>query len=245
MVESKFKQTTEHRNFVHKNKWLQIGVGFLVGAFLTTTALVSAKDKHDVEAVVIKLGIPQTTHISAAGVDLSPVGKVNIATDVNTEDAAFEMVEIPKHISGNLPASVYKRYKVERDCLATNIYFEARGQYVLGQLAVGIVTLNRVVSKKYPSTICKVVWQKKRHKKSGKWVAQFSWTLDKYSNNPKKKSAAYKEAIRLAELLLDRDSGIIDFTQGATHYHATYVNPDWANKLTMLGQYDDHIFYIE
>ena len=36
--------------------------------------------------------------------------------------------------------------------------------------------------------------------------------------------------------------GIYDFTDGATHYHATYVSPEWTN-LEVVMTIDDHIFY--
>ena len=32
-------------------------------------------------------------------------------------------------------------------------------------------------------------------------------------------------------------------TEGATHYHATYVNPKWAKDLTLIGRIGEHIFY--
>ena len=44
-------------------------------------------------------------------------------------------------------------------CLALNIYHEARDQSIEGQIAVAQVVLERVKSKKYPSTICEVVMQ--------------------------------------------------------------------------------------
>ena len=47
----------------------------------------------------------------------------------------------------------------ERRCLATAIYFEARGEPVEGQIAVGQVIMNRVRSPQFPETICGVVYQ--------------------------------------------------------------------------------------
>ena len=47
--------------------------------------------------------------------------------------------------------------KQDTTCLALNIYFEARDQTVKGQMAVALVTINRVTSKRFPNTICKVV----------------------------------------------------------------------------------------
>ena len=118
------------------------------------------------------------------------------------------------------------------ECLAKNMFFEARNQGILGQLAVGMVTINRVVDKKYQNDICGVVWERK----------QFSWTHDGKSDRPKNK-IAYAEAMSLALQLLDPDVMILDITDGATHYHANYVNPNWSVYMKRIVEIKDHIFY--
>ena len=75
-------------------------------------------------------------------------------------------------------------------CLALAIYWEARNQPTIGQLAVAQVVVNRVESKRWPSTICDVVWQKK----------QFSWTHDGKSDRPKEKTA-WRKSKMLAALV--------------------------------------------
>lgn len=63
---------------------------------------------------------------------------------------------------------------VQVNCLAKNIYYEARGESLRGKLAVGFVTLNRVRSSHYPDTICGVV--KQNYLQFGRYkVCQFSW----------------------------------------------------------------------
>lgn len=135
----------------------------------------------------------------------------------------------------------------ETKCLADNIYFEARNESLKGQIAVALVTLNRVESEKYPDSICEVVWQKNYSKKYGKWIAHFSWTLDGLSDKPKNEKA-YAKSWKMAEFfMLSIIDGvhIADFTEGATHYHADYVNPSWArsHKILKLAKIDTHIFY--
>ena len=44
-------------------------------------------------------------------------------------------------------------------CLALNLYHEARGESLAGNLAVGFVTMNRVADPRYPDTVCGVVKQ--------------------------------------------------------------------------------------
>jgi len=115
-------------------------------------------------------------------------------------------------------------------CLALNIYFEARNQPLVGQMMVAEVTLNRVISKKYPNTICGVVWQDK----------QFSWTHDGKSDKPRNKEA-YNLALKVAEETLLYPT----FEGGATHYHTVDSKPYWSRHLTKLGIIGDHIFYKE
>ena len=49
----------------------------------------------------------------------------------------------------------------EVKCLAQNIYWEARNQSIQGMYAVADVTLNRVKDKRWPSTVCEVVKQRR------------------------------------------------------------------------------------
>ena len=125
----------------------------------------------------------------------------------------------------------------EKYCLQQNIFFEARNQSTLGQVAVAWVTLNRVESSRYPDSICEVVWQK----------SAFSWTVDGLSDKPSDnilEQNAWKLAEDLAEETLKNwVVGQKDPTLGANHYHAHYVNPYWANGDYKTVSIDDHIFY--
>lgn len=119
-------------------------------------------------------------------------------------------------------------------CLAQNIYFEARDQTLEGKISVGLVTFNRVDHKYFPDSVCEVVWQRK----------QFSWTHDGKSDTPREKEA-WEEIKSIASAMIDPESTIHDFTNGATHYHAAWMEefPDWAETLAFLGQIDDHLMY--
>lgn len=132
----------------------------------------------------------------------------------------------------------------EVDCLAKNIYFEARSESRKGQIVIGLVTINRVLSKSFPNTICGVVWQQRTHPEYGNNVAQFSWTWDGKPDIPKN-GKAWESSQHLAHAMLAEKSlfNFYDFTNGATHYHATYVNPYWNKHFTKIGQVDKHIIY--
>lgn len=130
----------------------------------------------------------------------------------------------------------------EYDCLVKNIYFEARNQPIKGKQAIAAVTLTRAKHKNFPDSICKVVSEQRK-----RGVCQFSWKCDGKSDNPdlssKEELAAWRRAKAVAEdALLGKLDDMLD---GVTHFHASYVNPSWARKLTKVGKIGDHIFYKE
>jgi len=131
----------------------------------------------------------------------------------------------------------------EVNCMALNLYFEARNQDKIGQIAVGLVTINRVLSAAYPNNICDVVWQRNKTKK-GKWVAQFSWTLDGLHDDPRELDS-WKNSKHIAgAMLLEGDLFTMeDFTNNSTHYHADYVTPFWSKHLQHTITVGNHIFY--
>jgi spore germination cell wall hydrolase CwlJ-like protein len=129
-------------------------------------------------------------------------------------------------------------------CMAANIYFEAKNESKLGQLAVAQVVMNRMYDHRYPNTVCDVVKQGLTYK-NGKVVlgkCQFSWYCDGKSDQPNMKSKQWENAIRYASIVMSETINI-DVTDGATHYHATYVRPAWAKTKTRTTRIDRHIFY--
>ena len=137
----------------------------------------------------------------------------------------------------------------ETGCLALNIYHEARGQSIAGQIAVGQVTLNRVRDSRWPNSVCEVITQgphRASWKGTGEMIpirhrCQFSWYCDGKSdkiNQPE----VYRKIFNLAQILMNQD--MIDITSKATHYHADYVQPSWAKTKRRTTKIEDHIFYI-
>lgn len=117
-------------------------------------------------------------------------------------------------------------------CLAENIYFEARGESVLGQRAVAWVTLNRVNDVNFPDTICDVVWQD----------GQFSWTHDGKSDKPSN-DEAWVNARTIAWQVYHSYDVQFDPTDGATMFHAAYVKPKWRKDYEQTSRIDNHVFY--
>ena len=135
-------------------------------------------------------------------------------------------------------------------CLAMNIYHEARGENDLGQLSIAHVTLNRVNSKKFPNTVCKVVYQTKTDK-SGKPIkhkCQFSWYCDGLSDKVRNEKAWHK-ALFIAEAVYKNKNGNDDFkandpTKGALFYHNISVQPGFVKHLNgITAKIGNHIFY--
>ncbi|MYZ49977.1 cell wall hydrolase [Propylenella binzhouense] len=132
----------------------------------------------------------------------------------------------------------------ETECLAKGIYFEARGEPLDGQLAVGRVILNRKESERYPDTICGVVYQNAERKNR----CQFSFACDGRPDLIAERKL-WKSILAEAAALLDCEETCEeseDWPDGvgaSTHYHTTAVNPSWSRKLRMTGRIGRHLFY--
>jgi spore germination cell wall hydrolase CwlJ-like protein len=121
----------------------------------------------------------------------------------------------------------------QANCLATAVYFEARGETVEGQLAVARVVMNRAASGKYPPDWCSVVKQP--------W--QFSFVNPHSGQYPaiNTGSAAWARAQGIARLAVANIVPSVE--QDVLWYHATYVAPSWGRRLSMVEKIGAHIFY--
>ncbi len=126
--------------------------------------------------------------------------------------------------------------KDARRCLTHAIYYEARDQSLTGRLAVADVVMNRVESRRYPDSVCGVVYQGS----SRETGCQFSFTCDGSIGRPMERRAMI-EAQTLATAVLG--GWRLPLTGGATHYHADYVSPYWAPSLRRTAVIGDHLFY--
>ena len=125
----------------------------------------------------------------------------------------------------------------QRRCLATAIYFEARGEPMRGQLAVAQVVMNRVRTPRYPDTICGVVYQGQWQRKG----CQFSFACDGQADVPREKDM-WAQSNTLAKRVTDGKVWLGDIGY-ATHYHATYVKPRWRRSMNKIKKIGQHIFY--
>ena len=134
-------------------------------------------------------------------------------------------------------------------CLALNTYHEAKNQSLVGQIATAQVVMNRVEDNRFPNTICEVVkegptrpsWEDPKKEYPIRHRCQFSWYCDGKPDIPKNEKA-WQKAQDVAFLVL-YDKIKLDVTEGATHYHATYVRPSWAKTKKRTTRIEKHIFY--
>ena len=119
----------------------------------------------------------------------------------------------------------------EANCIATAVYFEARGESLEGQLAVARVIMNRAASGQYPSSWCSVVKQ----------PAQFSFVRHGRFPAIKTASAAWARAQGITRLAMA--NVIPSLSDDVLWYHANYVNPSWGHRLSMVQKIGQHIFY--
>ena len=127
----------------------------------------------------------------------------------------------------------------EENCLARAIYFEARSESELGQLAVAKVILNRTKNPDYPKTICGVVYQGSGRRNS----CQFSFACDGLADDVRQ-PAAWTRSKKVAQMAIEGDHKV-RVIGAATNYHADYVRPKWAKNMKRLIKIGRHIFYSD
>jgi spore germination cell wall hydrolase CwlJ-like protein len=177
-----------------------------------------------------------------------PLGSANTNKDnliMKHGQLKIENVIIPNFSSLNL--ELENRAK-QVECLAKNIYFEARNEPFAGQFAVALVTLNRVKDTTFPDTICKVVYQG-IHTADGfpkRDRCQFSWYCDGASDEVRN-LVAFNSTQKIANLAMLQYSKLksegLDYTEGAIYYHTYEINPRWSTSYPKVGRIGDHIFY--
>jgi len=120
-------------------------------------------------------------------------------------------------------------------CGSQNVYFESQGEPGIGMVAVSQVVLNRVKDKRWPDTICDVVWQNK----------QFSWTHDGKSDKIPLLSKYQRRLWMKSVYMFLIAHTEKDVTNGATHYHSVNVDPWWASSMKVTAIIGNHKFLKE
>ena len=145
-----------------------------------------------------------------------------------------------------------KHQQREYRCMLWNLMHEARGEGTEGMLAVANVVANRVLSDKYPSTVCGVVLQKN----------QFSWTRDKtklqqmlsggygaFKRSVQRQGTedylAYQRASSIASMSVLELSRMVPKggNEGIMHYAHRQVDNEWTRRMKVKYTVKNHVFY--
>jgi cell wall hydrolase len=191
---------------------------------------------------------PDGLQLASINPNVMPQASVSQAS---VPQPAVIQISLPAHIAvlpqpapGVPPLSPAQRLNLEgKDrakaelCLSNAIYFEARDQPYIGQVAVAQVVINRVFSGVYPRDVCGVIYQNAhRH-----LACQFTFACD-----GKRKTinefGSWARARRIARETLDGQL-YVQAVGTSTHYHATYVRPNWVHEMHRFAREGIHLFY--
>lgn len=181
-----------------------------------TTDLVangSGDDKNSPDSTDAPLG-------SSVIANLDPAERADLANAVAVKAATLAELVAQQSLPAKLDA--------EMQCLATAVYFETRGESLLGQLAVARVVINRAKSSRFPNSMCGVIHQ--RH--------QFSF-VQGGRVPPVRSAQAWNRSVAIAQIAMEE--GWDNPAEGALFFHARYVSPGW--RLKRLAAVDNHVFY--
>ena len=119
--------------------------------------------------------------------------------------------------------------KKEFDCLSRNIYFESRGETLIGKISVAQTVLNRAETGKWGYSFCSVIYA----------PHQYSWTSNKKLKEPH--GPAWESSKNAARLFVNGTR--VKNLENVKHYHAIYVSPYWKNSMIQTAIVGNHIFY--
>ena len=206
----------------------------VIGMFMLAIGS-SASAQNLTAASLVRPAVATTTAVANS---LGAVTQAQPAQSVTVKLAASIATEAAWLYKGGWPLyALVDKYSVgapldeQANCLATAVYFEARGESVEGQLAVARVVMNRAASGLYPTDWCSVVKQ----------PAQFSFVRRGEFPAIDTGSAAWGRAQGVARLAMANVVPSID--QNVLWYHATYVDPSWGHRLNMVEKIGAHLFY--
>jgi hypothetical protein len=162
--------------------------------------------------------------------------------DAATASSPAELgVSLARRTSTDSISNVYAAEFARSDaasvrCLAEAVYYEARGEQYIGQVAVAQVVLNRARSGKWPRSICAVINQGVERGEK----CQFS-----YACRTTRQAPHGPMWERAQEIAIDAVRGRVWLREliEATHYHTKDVAPVWRQGLDPLGTFGAHNFY--
>ena len=215
-------------NFYIKLYFLVI---FKVFCILFSNSLFAEETKNNTENIKIDSYAFLKDFINSDLLFISSLGQHTLKNFSGFSD--FDNGRLSFDIIDSLPKP---KVTSEKKCLAEAIYFEARGESLEGQYAVGEVIINRVLSKDFPNSVCGVISEGASRLNA----CQFSYNCDgKLENITEKK--IYERILKLSQMLLEPSARFL--TNGATFYHSKLVSPSWSKKFLKTNEIGNHVFY--
>jgi spore germination cell wall hydrolase CwlJ-like protein len=235
---------TAHRTLVigqpapRRKQWALSAVLALIALALLTAGLVANVNRRVEPRTVMRLPAAASPQQGSQNAVALP----NLLKPLTPEQAVLQNAERPFDATPDTPAQKFKLTtdKESRDraidCLAQAVYYEAATEGTDGERAVAQVVLNRMRHPGFPSSVCGVVYQGSELPTG----CQFTFTCDgSLARIPI--PALWTQARKIA---IDALDGHVFAAIGhATHYHADYVLPYWADSLAKQVQIGRHIFY--
>ena len=195
------------------------------------------------------------THYRNAALDA--INTAAVARPLSAVFTTEDIASIPQPEASSVSDDVLARYarqhfeptarKVaranqEKLCLTKAIYHEARGESDNGQWAVANVIINRALSKRFPATMCGVIYQ---NADEGLYHCQFTFACDGQPDMATERQA-WTKANRIAsaafsEFQHGERPGVVPGS--ALFYHTRAVSPDWSNSFKRVAQIGAHVFY--
>lgn len=163
---------------------------------------------------------------SLSEVETQPITAETAGEPDATAEPAVATTSAPSLQALVAETPVSEEISPELKCLASAIYYEARSESLMGQLAVGRVIVNRARSGHFPGSYCGVVYQ----------PSQFSFIHGARGNV---NSRQWHNAVALAQIA--HDGSWQCEAEGALYFHAARVSPNWGRQ--KVARIDNHIFY--
>ena len=220
-----------------RSKLTKASIAAVAATFITTllTAQGSGAIAQDSQPTLVPVGPEQPFSLQSVdqpqSADTAPVAIGSQATaDPDTDTIPASIQTRAATLAALVSAQpVATELSSELNCLAGAVYFEAKGESLPGQLAVGRVVVARSRSGRFPASYCGVVFQR----------SQFSFVRGRSMPAVDRNSRGWRTAVAIARIA--HEGSWKSPVEGALFFHATHISPGW-NK-ARIARIENHVFY--
>lgn len=131
----------------------------------------------------------------------------------------------------------YSFSEKEINCVAKNVYYEARGESISGQDAIIQVTFNRWLYSPHPQNLCQIVYKRNSN------GCQFSWVCNKSLIKPNIHTKLWKDIELATRKILHYGNCYCGISQRVYYYHNLNSHPKWARLKIRIARIGHHVFY--